>query len=83
MMLKHISENFKYPEGTVKEGHVSTVFTIEPNGRINSIVTKGLDSICENEAKRVISMLPKMEPGKHRGNAVRVPYSIPIWFKIQ
>ena len=37
----------------------------------------------EKEAQRVINLLPKMKPGKQRGKAVIVPYSLPIIFQVQ
>ena len=37
----------------------------------------------EQEAARVINMLPKMKPGRQRGKAVIVPYSLPITFQVQ
>jgi protein TonB len=37
----------------------------------------------EKEAKRVIGMLPKMKPGRQRGKAVVMPFSIPIVFQVQ
>jgi protein TonB len=44
---------------------------------------RGPHQILESEASRIISKLPKMEPGKQRGQAVKVPFSIPITFKLQ
>ena len=44
---------------------------------------RGPDKNLENEANRIISKLPKMTPGKQRGKAVRVQFSIPITFKLQ
>jgi protein TonB len=35
------------------------------------------------EATRVVNLLPKMKPGKQRGKAVVVPYSLPIIFQVQ
>lgn len=43
----------------------------------------GPDKNLEKEAARIISKLPTMTPGKQRGEAVRVPFSIPINFKLQ
>jgi len=37
----------------------------------------------EKEAVRVINLLPKMKPGRQRGKAVIVPYSLPIIFQVQ
>jgi len=44
---------------------------------------RGPDKNLEKEAARIIGKLPKMTPGKQRGRAVRVPFSIPITFKLQ
>ena len=44
---------------------------------------RGPDKNLEKEAQRIISKLPKMTPGKQRGRPVRVPFSIPITFRLQ
>ena len=44
---------------------------------------RGPDKNLEAEAMRIIQKLPKMTPGKQRGRAVKVPFSIPITFKLQ
>jgi hypothetical protein len=40
-------------------------------------------SPSEKEALRVIKMMPKWKPGKQRGKAVRVKYTVPVTFKLQ
>lgn len=45
------------------------------------IRSRGPDRVLEKEAERIIGLLPKMTPGKQRGKAVKVPYSVPIVFK--
>jgi len=42
-----------------------------------------LDKNLEKEAQRIITKLPRMTPGIQRGRAVRVPYSVPITFRLQ
>ena len=44
---------------------------------------RGPDKNLEKEAERIISKLPKMIPGKQRGQLVRVPLSIPVVFIFQ
>ncbi|NNL01710.1 MAG: energy transducer TonB, partial [Eudoraea sp.] len=44
---------------------------------------RGPDKNLEKEALRIIEKLPRMTPGKQRARAVRVPFSIPITFKLQ
>ena len=86
MMQKHIRKNFQYPEIAQEmgvQGRVSVMFTIQKDGSIGNIRLRGPDKNLEAEAKRIIEKLPKMTPGKQRGRAVRVPFSIPITFKLQ
>lgn len=86
MMQKHISRNFRYPEISQEmgvQGRVSVMFTIQKDGSIGNVRMRGPDKNLEKEAARIIDKLPKMTPGMQRGRAVRVPFSIPITFKLQ
>ena len=83
-ITKHIIENFKYPGQAIElglDGKVYVVFVINSTGVVSRIRTRGPHKILENEASRIIKLLPKMEPGKQRGKAVNVPYSVPINFQ--
>ncbi len=86
MMQKHISKNFRYPEIAQEmgiQGRVNVMFVIQKDGSIGGVRMRGPDKNLEAEAARIIDKLPKMTPGKQRGRAVRVPFSIPITFKLQ
>lgn len=85
-MNKHIRKNFRYPEIAQEmgiQGRVYVNFIISKDGSITNIRMRGPDKNLEKEAERIISQLPKMPPGKQRGRAVRVPFSIPIIFRLQ
>ena len=86
MMNKHINKVFRYPETAIEmdlQGRVNVVFEIQKDGSIGNVRMRGPHKILENEAARIIDKLPKMIPGKQRGKPVRVPFSIPINFKLQ
>lgn len=86
MMQQHIRKNFRYPEIAQEmgiQGRVNVMFTIQKDGSIGNIRYRGPDKNLEAEALRIIEKLPKMTPGKQRGRPVRVPFSIPITFKLQ
>jgi periplasmic protein TonB len=86
MMQAHIRKNFRYPEIAQEmgiQGRVNVMFTIQKDGSIGNIRYRGPDKNLEAEALRIIEKLPKMTPGKQRGRPVRVPFSIPITFKLQ
>ncbi|NJB71062.1 TonB family protein [Saonia flava] len=84
-MIEHIKKNFWYPKDAQTEGvqgRVNIMFTINRDGNIANIRKRGPDRRLEDVAVGIISRLPKMKPGIHHGNAVNVPYSIPITFKL-
>lgn len=85
-MNKHIRKNFRYPDIAQEmgiQGRVYVNFIISKDGTITNIRMRGPDKNLENEAARIIGRLPQMTPGKQRGRAVRVPFSIPITFRLQ
>ena len=85
-MNKHIKRNFRYPEIAQEmgiQGRVYVNFIIAKNGNITNIRMRGPDKNLEKEAERIIGKLPRMTPGKQRGRPVRVPFSIPITFRLR
>ena len=85
-MNQHIRKNFRYPDIAQEmgiQGRVYVNFIISKDGTITNIRMRGPDKNLENEAARIIGRLPQMTPGRQRGRAVRVPFSIPITFRLQ
>ena len=83
---EHIGKEFRYPQTSVEmniQGRVYVTFAIDSRGFITSIRTRGPDKNLEEEARRIIASLPQMKPGMQRGRPVKVPYSIPINFKLE
>ncbi len=58
-------------------------FKIDRKGNIVGVQARGPHPRLEKEAVRVVKLLPKMTPGKQRGKAVGVLYSLPIVFQVQ
>ena len=75
-----------YPEAAIKagiQGVVSVLFVIEKNGSVSNVeVTKGIGGGCDEEAIRVVKIMPSWEPGKRSGRPVRVMVKMPIVFRI-
>ena len=83
---QHIKRNFRYPEIAQEmgiQGRVYVNFIIGKDGVISNVRMRGPDKNLEQEAGRIIGRLPQMTPGKQRGRPVRVPFSIPITFRLQ
>jgi|TARA_B110000967_G_scaffold208774_1_gene262154 protein TonB len=62
---------------------ISVIFKIDKKGNVTGVRSRAPHPRLEKEAARVINMLPKMKPGRQRGKAVVVPYSLPITFQVQ
>ena len=84
--MKYLSANINYPEEAIKngiQGRVIVQFVVEKDGSITDPkVAKGVDPLLDKEALRVVSTMPNWKPGKQRGEAVRVKYTLPVSFKM-
>ena len=85
--LKFLAKNIKYPTIALEngvQGRVIVQFVVNSDGTIvDPVVMRSVDPYLDKEALRVIKMMPKWKPGKQRGKAVRVKYTVPVTFKLQ
>lgn len=83
----YLRDNIKYPEMAKESGIQGTVylkFVVEKNGKISNVkVQRGIGGGCDEEAVRVLKAMPKWQPAKQRGRAVRVWFNMPIKFTLQ
>jgi periplasmic protein TonB len=85
-LMKYIQKNVKYPP-IAKEynitGKVFVSFIVDKSGSVSDVkIARGVDKSLDAEALRVVKSLPKYKPGKQRGKAVRVMFTIPINFTL-
>lgn len=62
---------------------IFVMFKIDKSGNITNVMARAPHKRLQEEAVRVINLLPKMIPGKQRGRPVGVKYSLPIAFKVE
>ncbi|MDO6596699.1 hypothetical protein Q4512_07215 [Oceanihabitans sp. 2_MG-2023] len=62
---------------------IHSMFKVSKNGDVVFIGARAPHTELQNEAERIINLLPKMIPGKLKGKNVSVPFSLPIAFIIQ
>ncbi|PHQ57460.1 MAG: BlaR1 peptidase M56 [Lutibacter sp.] len=62
---------------------IFVVFKIDNEGNIIDIMARAPHKALQEEAIRVVNLLPKMIPGKQKGEHVGVKYSLPIAFKVE
>ena len=62
---------------------IRVLFKIDKNGNVVNVQSRAPHPRLAKEAERVIKLLPKMKPGKQRGKAVTVSYTLPIIFQVE
>ena len=85
--MKFLAKNIKYPVAAQEakiEGRVIVQFVVGRDGSVSDVkVMRGVNPELDAEAIRVVSIMPKWNPGKQRGKAVAVKYTMPIMFRLQ
>ena len=85
-IAKHVNKNFntKLADslGLVGRQRIHVVFKIDKEGRVKDVRSRAAHPALEEEAERIIKTLPQFIPGKQKGKAVVVPYSLPILFQV-
>ncbi|MDO4461158.1 MAG: M56 family metallopeptidase [Bacteroidia bacterium] len=81
-----LAQNTKYPKEAIEkgiQGRVFVSFIVNKEGYVKNVrLARGIDPSLDNEALRVIRSLPRWEPGRQRGEAVAVSYTVPINFAL-
>lgn len=85
-LLAYLASNIKYPLIAVENGVEGTVvlrFVIDATGSISDIrIARDIGAGCGREAVRVAKTMPKWNPGRQRGMAVPVYFTMPVRFKL-
>ena len=86
-LMNFIAKSVKYPVDAQRngiQGRVVCTFVVDASGSIiNPEIVRGIDPSLDNEALRIIHLMPKWKPGRQRGQAVSVQYTVPINFRLQ
>jgi TonB family protein len=87
-MMNFLKKNLKYPEVEREAsimGKCHITFVVEKNGTLIDVkILKGIPGGpgCDAEAIRVVSLMPKWNPGKQKGKEARVRINLPIQFRL-
>ena len=86
-LMKFLSNNIRYPESAQQndiQGRVIVKFVVEKDGSIGNVtVVKGVDRDLDREAIREVKKMPRWQPGKNNGVAVRSYFNLPVTFRLQ
>ncbi len=81
-LTEFLTTNTHTPTGeAVVQGKVIVQFIISEEGNLEDVkVVKGISPAFDNEALRVIALLPKFKPGMQSGKPVKVYYNLAVNF---
>lgn len=82
-----LTENIIYPQQALENGTQGTVyvsFIVDLKGNLTDVkLLRGIGFGCDQEAVRIVNMMPQWNPGKQNGTIVPVVYNMPVYFKLQ
>ena len=85
-LAKFLGANIVYPQIAKESGIQGTVyvsFVVDSKGKVTDVrVLRGIGGGCDEEALRVVRMMPSWRPGKQNGQSVRVQFNMPIRFTL-
>ncbi|MDP4185512.1 MAG: TonB family protein [Bacteroidota bacterium] len=86
-LVKFLRKNLKYPVIAQEmgiEGTVVLTFVVSKTGNISNIkVIRSIGGGCDEEAQRIVKIMPPWKAGKQNGNAVPVQFTLPVKFVLQ
>lgn len=86
-LQRFLAKSVNYPVDAVKnkiQGKVFVTFVIGKDGSVKDArIIRGADPLLDAEGLRVVKIMPNWQPGKQKGKAVSVQYTVPINFVLQ
>lgn len=85
-LTRYLAQNLRYPAEAASakvQGTVFVSFTVNPSGYIrNPRIVKGIGYGADEEALRIVTSMPRWQPGIQNGRPVNVELSLPISFQL-
>lgn len=86
-LMDFIQKNIRYPEEARKngiQGRVAVSVVIDENGRVTDpVIMRSRYPALDEEALRIVELMPQWKPGMQQGKAVKVEFTFPVTFKLE
>ena len=87
-LMRYLKENINYPRISREnnsQGKSFINFVVNSDGSIQDVevLKSSSDVYLDKEALRVVGGMPKWNPGKQAGKAVRVRFTLPVTFRLK
>ncbi len=85
-LMEFIKNEMIYPQEAIEkgvEGRVITNFVVEVDGSVTeALIVRGVDPLLDQEAIRIIEVMPKWKPAEYKGKAIRIRFTLPFVFDL-
>ena len=85
-MMQFLADSIRYPRESMEkevQGRVICNFVVMKDGSVSDVqVVRGVDSLIDAEAVRVLKLMPDWKPGTQRGKKVNVRFTLPVVFRL-
>ena len=86
-LMDFIQKNIRYPEEARKngiQGRVAVSVVIDENGCVTDpVIMRSRYPALDEEALRIVGLMPQWKPGMQQGKAVKVEFTFPVTFKLE
>ena len=86
-LMQYIKDNTYYPEEMCEgaaQGRVMVGFVINEDGSISDVkILRSLTPELDEVAVKIVKGMPKWNPGKQNGKAVKTKYTVPVSFRTE
>ena len=83
----YLCMNLSYPDAAREnkiEGMVVVLFVVEKDGSVSNVrVLRDIGGGCGEAAVEVVKNMPRWEPGRQAGKAIRTQFSLPLKFELK
>ncbi|MES2555493.1 MAG: energy transducer TonB [Bacteroidota bacterium] len=86
-LMNYLMNNIRYPQEALEleiSGKVYLQFVVSATGKVSNVrIVRGVNSVMDGEAYRVVKAMPDWTPGYVNGKPVNCYFALPISFKLQ
>lgn len=86
-LYMYLCMNLSYPDAAREnkiEGMVVVLFVVEKDGSVSNVrVLRDIGGGCGEAAVEVVKNMPRWEPGRQAGKAIRTQFSLPLKFELK
>ena len=79
--MEFIRKNLRHDKAEKRERVIIQIVVNKKGNATNPVVLRSTNPALDEEALRIVSLMPKWKPGRQSGKPEKVRYAIPVTFE--